>query len=525
MKTQRKISVPLSIVFICFVFHFNLVKGNNQVDSTFINDLKELDRPLNCWIASARERIETAISADEPEELAEAYYDMGKVYAYADDPGRAIDYYSKALELFTRQGQRHRLAYCLSNIGSCFYDLESNGFAKDFFNRAHVIFSEYKDSLQLAILDNQLGLIAAAEGKDSLALALYQRSLHYMEQRGVLFGIVAGNNNLGILQTKKGNLDTAEVFLKRALKINKQLFRTWGKIEVYNNLGRLYFEKKRYNVANQYLDSARWLMRKTVFRKLLMENLAIRQKTQVALHKYELAYQTHLQHQYLQSRMINGAIREKVSAFKLFYELEEKEKTIAVLNSENNQLKGRKSATFGGFIILLLFITGLYLYQRRNADREASQHVSRLRTLEQELNFRKKEATSLALHLSKRNQSLRNLRSSLNQVKNGSGDGKQLNNVIKSMGPELKRGGELSELTTMLNNVHHEFFTKLSSNCPGLTENELKILGLIRMGLSTKEIASIKNTSPKAVEMSRYRVRKKLNLTKNSQLSEYLTQM
>jgi len=48
---------------------------------------------------------------------------------------------------------------------------------------------------------------------------------------------------------------------------------------------------------------------------------------------------------------------------------------------------------------------------------------------------------------------------------------------------------------------------------------------LVRMGLSTKEIASLKNISPKAIEMSRYRVRKKLNLTQDNHLSEYLLQL
>ena len=48
---------------------------------------------------------------------------------------------------------------------------------------------------------------------------------------------------------------------------------------------------------------------------------------------------------------------------------------------------------------------------------------------------------------------------------------------------------------------------------------------MLRLNLSSKEIASIQNISPKSVDMSRYRLRKKLNLAADTELSDYLAEI
>lgn len=73
--------------------------------------------------------------------------------------------------------------------------------------------------------------------------------------------------------------------------------------------------------------------------------------------------------------------------------------------------------------------------------------------------------------------------------------------------------------------VNQDFFNKLDQNFPELTINEKQLCGLIRLNLSTKDIASIKNISPKSVEMGRYRLRKKLNLAPKEELSAFLRRL
>ena len=55
-----------------------------------------------------------------------------------------------------------------------------------------------------------------------------------------------------------------------------------------------------------------------------------------------------------------------------------------------------------------------------------------------------------------------------------------------------------------------------------VTGNELKLSAYLRMNLSTKEIARLMNISVRGIEISRYRLRKKLGISSEVNLFDYL---
>ncbi len=72
------------------------------------------------------------------------------------------------------------------------------------------------------------------------------------------------------------------------------------------------------------------------------------------------------------------------------------------------------------------------------------------------------------------------------------------------------------------NKTHDNYLVKLSTQFPGLTTSDLKLAAYIRMNISSKEIAGLMNISSKSIEMARYRLRKKLNLSHEQNLTEFL---
>lgn len=68
---------------------------------------------------------------------------------------------------------------------------------------------------------------------------------------------------------------------------------------------------------------------------------------------------------------------------------------------------------------------------------------------------------------------------------------------------------------------HTEFFKKLKSLYPQLTNNDLRLCACLKLNLETKEIASLMNLSVRAVENSRYRLRKKLYLQPSQNLNDF----
>ncbi|MFZ4058646.1 MAG: helix-turn-helix transcriptional regulator [Ferruginibacter sp.] len=82
--------------------------------------------------------------------------------------------------------------------------------------------------------------------------------------------------------------------------------------------------------------------------------------------------------------------------------------------------------------------------------------------------------------------------------------------------------GKGVSLAGIYNSVHHNFLNALKTTHPDITPGELKLSAYLRMNLSTKEIAQLMNISVRGVEISRYRLRKKLQLNTEASLFDYL---
>jgi DNA-binding CsgD family transcriptional regulator len=70
--------------------------------------------------------------------------------------------------------------------------------------------------------------------------------------------------------------------------------------------------------------------------------------------------------------------------------------------------------------------------------------------------------------------------------------------------------------------LHEDFNAKLSENFPHLTQQEKRLATLLRLGFSSKYIATLMNITPKSVEISRYRLRQKLGLAKGDNLVNFI---
>ncbi|RYY44098.1 MAG: transcriptional regulator, partial [Chitinophagaceae bacterium] len=81
---------------------------------------------------------------------------------------------------------------------------------------------------------------------------------------------------------------------------------------------------------------------------------------------------------------------------------------------------------------------------------------------------------------------------------------------------------EWESFTRHFDKVHSDFIIGLKDKHPTVTGNEVKLCAYLRMNLSTKEIAQLMNISVRGVEISRYRLRKKLLIPSEMNLFDYL---
>jgi DNA-binding CsgD family transcriptional regulator len=72
------------------------------------------------------------------------------------------------------------------------------------------------------------------------------------------------------------------------------------------------------------------------------------------------------------------------------------------------------------------------------------------------------------------------------------------------------------------NQVHLDFLHRITEKYPDITPKDQKLCAFLRMNLSSKEIAPLLGISIRGVEISRYRLRKKLHLGADDNLSTFI---
>ena len=81
------------------------------------------------------------------------------------------------------------------------------------------------------------------------------------------------------------------------------------------------------------------------------------------------------------------------------------------------------------------------------------------------------------------------------------------------------------EFDKIFKNIHSDFYARLLEISPDLTSTEIKTAALLKLNLSTKEIAAITFKSEGGIKTTRYRLRKKLGLSGDDKLVAFLMQI
>ena len=134
-----------------------------------------------------------------------------------------------------------------------------------------------------------------------------------------------------------------------------------------------------------------------------------------------------------------------------------------------------------------------------------------------ELDFKKKELTTQALQLAKKNETLESLKQKANElktseVKNG------YQQLITAINFDLQDDNNWQNFARYFEEVHKDFNSNVAKKYPEITPNELRLMALLKMNLSSKEIANILNISIPGIKKARQRLRKKMQLSSTDSL-------
>ncbi|MFZ4263245.1 triple tyrosine motif-containing protein [Sphingobacterium sp. HJSM2_6] len=175
----------------------------------------------------------------------------------------------------------------------------------------------------------------------------------------------------------------------------------------------------------------------------------------------------------------------------------------------------------------------LLIDQEKRLAREAEETERKLmairnQQLEQELQNKNRELSNSAMNIVYKNEMLNNLHQELLNLKDAQGNQlnlEQLRKVNKLIDEAHNDDRDWDIFEKSFNESHENFFKKLKQAYPELVPNDLKLCAYLRLNMSSKEIASLLNISTRGVEIRRYRLRKKLNLPTQKNLTEFLLEL
>jgi DNA-binding CsgD family transcriptional regulator len=143
-----------------------------------------------------------------------------------------------------------------------------------------------------------------------------------------------------------------------------------------------------------------------------------------------------------------------------------------------------------------------------------------------ELNYKNQELTSFTYHLVNKNELISEITDVVNKLEHKLVDQPEIKKELKQITKLTEQNSDVDtdwqNFVKSFDQVHTNFYKRLNEEFKDLSPNDYKLCTYLRMNLATKEIASLMNISIRSVETNRYRLRKKLGLDSDTNLSQFL---
>lgn len=171
-----------------------------------------------------------------------------------------------------------------------------------------------------------------------------------------------------------------------------------------------------------------------------------------------------------------------------------------------------------------------YIEREKELQKEAlmsEKEIIRLRNekLRQELKAKDKELANATMQRIHKNKLLNSFKKDLSKIYATTRDEEIKNHVrkiIRKVDSDINNEENWKVFYDHFESVHEQFLQRLKKQYPNISPAELRLCACLRMNISSKEIASLLNISVRGVESSRYRLRKTLNLGRETNLTDFI---
>lgn len=464
--------------------------------------------------------------------LIDNYICMGAALEELGMGSISMNYYMKGLEVENGKFPRHK-AMLQNNIGVLYYNMDVTDTAKTYFLDAVNINLQIKNDENLSVNYVNLSEIALKKNKFNEALDYLLKALQYIDVEKDAKSYYHIHVGLGSLYYKKDDIPMAISYLSNAITHLEKLDYNFALNDAYLQIAEVYLSTDR-------LDSAQYYNQQSLRLANELQNARFKCKGLDQLSKIEAVKGNLVESNRLLARY--AEVRDSLHEVSDKQRVEQWE-TIYKFRLYGNALEDKEANskqkiwwTICGvllFAVVASIVTVLILRHRISKKFATSQllansngdNAESTENPEELLDKRNRELTTFALEKVRTHEFIEDV-------------SEELRGVLGEMNPRDKE--HKNRIQTILNKlimfsnqdtwkefryyfeqVHPEFYKSLEEHYPSLTMKDKRMAAFLYLGLSTKEIASITYREVRSVESSRNRLRKKLDLPQEANLTDF----
>ncbi len=518
-----------------------------------------------------RSALENYSEMKDPSGIFWSYLGMGIVQKQSGNFGNAIDFYNQALEVAKKSKMLAEEASCLNNLGNIYRKQGDFSKAMESYQLAIEVFRTLNDDDAVSDCLNNIGNLYLDNGDPFRALDYYKQSLTTALEKNDQYRLIIRYKNLAGAYTELKDYDNARQYIDDALILADKSGDKSFLASCNMQMGKLHSLRNDYIIAIAYYTKAENIYAETGSIAEQCESLiqlamakiekgALKEARTDAKKALELAVQTGSLKSQLDANQCMVICLEKANALDESYPFlqkvsqlkdsiysAEKYRTIEELEADfarnelkreneiltQNSLLQKKAIRAKNLILFLLGITlllsGAVIWLVYKRQKEATREVGRVKQsseesiekLHDDLVNKERELTTKTISINQKNQILEGLIGELDKLKNSNPTSSAILQLQNQLKTELSPN-TWKEFEIQFNEVHPGFQNQLLKRFPELSPSERRLCSFLRLDMNTREIASLTGQTFKSIEVARTRIRKKMNLSRVDNLSNFI---
>ena len=422
------------------------------------------------------------------------YQRIGRYYAFYKRGKKARHFLDQALDLnksLVEKGQMASatLTHRYMALSSTYMELGDFSLAQIYWDSSFLFYEKgIRSGLRLPFIKMNQAFIYCKTNRSQEAIEIIEPLIPWFEKELPTY-LVLIYSHLGDAYGNIKMESKSEWCYLKALSISEKLHSHLDfSVLVHEKLANLYYEKQHYQKAFEKLKHVQYLDKR-----------------------------------FFDSRSeYNHSLLEIQDQFRNAMEAQEqllKEKRIAQLEHEN-RVKFLRNIIFSVLTLSSLLFGVLFFYYLRNKHRVEKQLIQlEIKTKQELLEMKNRELATFALKLVEKDKFLEELKTKITEKKNNTSY-QEITHLIKTA--TNSNGNKWRAFESQFVAVNNGFFEELRNKYPSLTQGEKRLCALIKLKLTSKEIAGLMGISVESVHKSRYRLRKKLQLEKGIDLTDFI---